>query len=158
MPIVPLRLCSAIPGRKLIAGGWMPMGKKPIADSSPRHGRCYSILQIVFRAWIPFRGAVGPLHPVEVRTILRTKREGRMTGKGADASIAASMDSLWESFRVLIRVLEDERDLQGLASVAETSLVGLRQLCERPVTCEQLDEMLAQLRGLKLDPWELGEE
>lgn len=54
--------------------------------------------------------------------------------------------------------MEEERDLQGLASIAEMTLVGLRQLCERPVTCEELDEMLEALRGLKLDSWELGEE
>ncbi len=64
----------------------------------------------------------------------------------------------WDVLRSLIRGLQEERDLQGLAAVAEMGLMALRQMCERPVTCESLDEMLDCLRGLKLDAWEMGEE
>ena len=81
-----------------------------------------------------------------------------MAGQSADTLLPASRQQKWETLRALVRELEEERDLQGLASIAEMALLGLRQLCERPVTCDELDEMLEALRGLKLDPWELGEE
>jgi hypothetical protein len=64
----------------------------------------------------------------------------------------------WESLRSLVRGLEEDNDLEGLASIAETGLVALRQLCERPITCSELDQLLDGLRRLQLDAFELGEE
>ncbi len=54
-----------------------------------------------------------------------------------------------------IREMGEERDLGGLAAVAEASLRALRQLVERPVTCSELDEMLERLERLNLDDWEM---
>ncbi len=81
-----------------------------------------------------------------------------MKGKQTEAVLAGSREQQWDALRALVRGLEEERDLQGLAAVAEMSLVRLRQLCERPVTCVELDQMLETLRELKLDAWEMGEE
>ncbi len=81
-----------------------------------------------------------------------------MKGGGAAETLVASTEQKWEAVRTLVRDLEEERDLQGLAAIAEMGLAGLRQMCERPVTCEALYEMLVRLRGLKLDAYELGEE
>lgn len=81
-----------------------------------------------------------------------------MKGKGTGTLPLASKGQQWDTLRALVRGLEEERDLRGLAAIAETSLMGLRQLCERPVTCEQLDEMLDTLRRLELDEFEMGEE
>lgn len=81
-----------------------------------------------------------------------------MKGRGSAAVLPASRGHQWDVVRALVRELEEERDLEGLAAIAEMSLMGLRQLCERPVTCEELNELLEGVRGLKLDAWELGEE
>ena len=81
-----------------------------------------------------------------------------MEGKGAEALLSASRGRQWDSVRALVRELSEERDLHGLAAIAEMSLMRLRQLCERPVTCEALDEMLETLRRLNLDAWETGDE
>ncbi len=81
-----------------------------------------------------------------------------MKGSGAETLVVASREQKWEAVRSLVRDLEEERDLQGLAAIAEMGLAGLRQMCERPVTCEALYEMLVRLRGLKLDSFEAGEE
>ncbi len=81
-----------------------------------------------------------------------------MKGEETRAALAGAREQQWDAFRALIRGLEEERDLQGLAAVAEMSLTGLRQLCERPVTCEELDQQLDSLRQLKLDEFEAGEE
>ncbi|MHB0868906.1 MAG: hypothetical protein ACYC5J_05560 [Chloroflexota bacterium] len=81
-----------------------------------------------------------------------------MKGKGSSALLPASRGQRWDVVRALVRELEEERDLEGLAAIAEMSLIGLRQLCERPATCEELNELLEGLRQLKLDAWELGEE
>jgi len=81
-----------------------------------------------------------------------------MRGSGAEVSAAVSREQKWAVLRALVRELEEERDLQGLAAIAEMGLSGLRQMCERPVTCEALYEMLERLRGLRLDAWEAGEE
>jgi hypothetical protein len=72
--------------------------------------------------------------------------------------VTPSREQKWEALRTLVRDLEEERDLEGLAAVAEMGLVALRQMCERPMTCEALYEMLERLRGLRLDSWELGDE
>ncbi len=64
----------------------------------------------------------------------------------------------WDTLRALVRGLEEEHDLEGLASVAEMGLMALRQLCERPTTCSELDDLLEGIRGLRLDAWEMGEE
>ncbi len=84
--------------------------------------------------------------------------EGKMKERETRAGLVDVRDQQWDSLRALIRGLEEERDLQGLAAVAEMSLMGLRQLCERPVTCEELDRQLESLRQLKLDEFEAGEE
>jgi len=81
-----------------------------------------------------------------------------MESGSAEAVAPISREQQWDSLRILIRELEEERDLEGLAAIGEMSLMALRQLCERPVTCEALDELLDTLRQLKLDAWEMGEE
>jgi hypothetical protein len=80
-----------------------------------------------------------------------------MEGAGIDAVTSTSRGQQWDSLRALIRQLEEERDLEGLAAIGEMSHMALRQLCERPVTCDELDGLLDSLRGLKLDAWEMGE-
>jgi hypothetical protein len=82
----------------------------------------------------------------------------RMTGKETEAAVVSVRAQQWDAVRALVRGLEEERDLEGLAAVAEMGLMGLRKLCERPVTCEELDQLLDTLRRLKLDAWEMGEE
>lgn len=81
-----------------------------------------------------------------------------MAGRSVEKAVVASRGEQWDSLRSLVAGLEGERDLEGLAAVAETALVALRELCERPVTCQELDEMLGQLRALKIDAFEMGEE
>ncbi len=81
-----------------------------------------------------------------------------MKGSGADVLVPASREQQWETLRTLVRQLEEERDLRGLAAIGEMSLGGLRQMCERPETCEKLDEMLETLRRLRLDLFEMGDE
>ncbi len=81
-----------------------------------------------------------------------------MEGESSEAMVVSSRQQQWDAFRSLVQGLEEERDLEGLASIAEKSLMGLRQLCERPVTCTELDQLLDGLRQLKLDAFELGEE
>ena len=63
-----------------------------------------------------------------------------------------------ETGRALVRALGEERALRELALLAEMSLKELRQLCERPVTCSLLDEILIDLEQLNLDAWELEGE
>ncbi len=63
-----------------------------------------------------------------------------------------------ETGRALVRALGEERALRELAVLAEMSLKELRQLCERPVTCSLLDEILIDLEQLNLDAWELEGE
>ncbi len=91
-------------------------------------------------------------------TLLAGLKEGKVKGKGTEAVLQETRGQQWDSLRALIRGLEEERDLQGLAAVAEMSLMGLRQLCERPVTCKELDQLLDGLRQLTLDEFEAGEE
>jgi len=90
-------------------------------------------------------------------TILVVVEVGRMVSKKSEAPVELR-DQQWDAVRALVRGLEEERDLQGLAALAEMGLMGLRQLCERPITCEDLDRLLETLRGLNLDAWEMGEE
>ncbi|HEX9017221.1 MAG TPA: hypothetical protein VF960_14620 [Chloroflexota bacterium] len=63
-----------------------------------------------------------------------------------------------EDLKTGIRRLAEERDLAGLADIAEASLLRLRQLIERPATCGDLDDMLETLSRLELDDWETSEE
>lgn len=63
-----------------------------------------------------------------------------------------------ETGRALIRAMGEERALRELAAMAQMSLKELRQLCERPVTCSVLDEMLFDLEQLNLDAWEMEAE
>ena len=81
-----------------------------------------------------------------------------MNRQRTQGSVSAAREEQWETLHSLIRDLEEERDLRGLAKVAETSLASLRQLCERPVTCEELNEMLERVRALKLDAFEIEED
>jgi hypothetical protein len=81
-----------------------------------------------------------------------------MEGTGRESILSELRGEQWASLRMLIRGLEEEHDLQGLASVTEMGLLALRQLCERPTTCSELDELLEGLRRLRLDAWEMGEE
>lgn len=59
---------------------------------------------------------------------------------------------------ILARQMGDEGDLYGLATVAEVSLTTLRQLCERPESCSDLDELLSRLRALKIELWQMRGE
>lgn len=81
-----------------------------------------------------------------------------MEGTGRGSALPEVRGEQWESLRTLVRSLEEEHDLEGLASVVEMGLVALRQMCERPTTCSELDELLEGVRGLRLDAWEMGEE
>ncbi len=74
----------------------------------------------------------------------------------SEATPSASRER-WAELEASIREMGEERDLGGLAAVAEASLRALRQLVERPVTCSELDEMLERLERLNLDDWEMEE-
>lgn len=91
-------------------------------------------------------------------TLLASTEEGKMRGRGIEVLLPASRGQQWDVVRSLIRELEEERDLQGLAAMAEMGLMALRQMCERPTTCGELDQLLEGLRRLQLDEWEMGEE
>lgn len=81
-----------------------------------------------------------------------------MATAGAGSTASVRNTELVEEIRLRIRHLAEERDLVGLAVVAEKSLRELRMLCERPNTCSELGEMLDGLERLKLDALETDEE
>ncbi|GEM_PF-4076413 len=81
-----------------------------------------------------------------------------MEGKSAKALASTQRDQQWESLRYLIHQLEEESDLEGMAAVSEMGLTALRQMCERPTTCEALDQMLEMLRELDYDFEEMEKE
>ncbi len=78
------------------------------------------------------------------------------TTRSASVS-STSMEQQTAEMKGKIRELSLARDLPGLAAVAEMSLRELRMLCERPVTCAELGEMLDTLERLNLDDWETSE-
>ena len=56
-----------------------------------------------------------------------------------------------DEVRAIIQKLGAERNLKGLVAVAMMSVSELRMLCERPVTCADLNEMQDALDRLLLD-------
>ena len=72
-----------------------------------------------------------------------------MNGGGSDTLGLAARQAQLESLGSLIRELEANHDVEGLAVVAEMSLFRLRQLCERAATCEELDVMLKSLARVR---------
>ena len=72
----------------------------------------------------------------------RENRSIASAGATAYMILRAGVGHQWDSIRSLVRGSDEEHDLEGLAPRADIGLLALRQLCERPLTREELDELL----------------
>lgn len=72
-----------------------------------------------------------------------------MVGEDSGVVLLATGRELLERASEIIDQMESIQDLEGLAGVTEYGLSRLRFLCERPVTCDQLDAMIRDLREIK---------